>query len=42
MMHPYLKKGMTALLIVSGTIFAFLSMLTVAGMVLIGMNGGVV
>ena len=40
MMHPYLRKATEALLMVSGGIFLVLSVLTVAGVVLIIANGG--
>ena len=40
MMHPYLRKAAEALLMVSGGIFLVLTVLTVAGVVLIIANGG--
>ena len=40
MMHPVLRKGAEALLLVSGGIFVFLTALTVTGVVLIVINGG--
>lgn len=42
MLHPVIAKGIRFLLIVSGCIFAFLMAMTVAGLVLIELNGGVV
>ncbi len=42
MLHPLIQKGMGALLLVSGMIFAMLMMLTAVGVILIGLNGGVV
>lgn len=42
MIHPLILKGIRFLLIVSGCIFASLMAMTVAGLVLIELNGGVV
>ena len=40
MMHPYPRRAAEALLMVSGGIFLVLSVLTLAGVVLIIANGG--
>lgn len=40
MLHPAIAKGIRFLLIVSGCIFASLMAMTVAGLVLIELNGG--
>ncbi len=40
MMHPLLRKAAEGLLFISGGIFLVLSMITVAGIVLIYVNGG--
>ena len=42
MFHPFIQKAIGALLVVSGAIFASLMVLTVVGVVLIELNGGVV
>ena len=42
MFHPFIQKAIGTLLVVSGGIFASLMVLTVVGMVLIELNGGVV
>ena len=42
MLHPVIARGIRFLLIVSGCIFASLMAMTVAGLVLIELNGGVV
>ena len=42
MLHPLSLEGIRFLLIASGCIFASLMAMTVAGLVLIELNGGVV
>ena len=42
MLHPAISKAIRYLLIASGTLFALLTAVTVMGVVLIVMNGGVV
>ena len=42
MFHPLIQKGIGTLLLISGMIFATLMILTVVGVVLIELNGGVV
>ena len=42
MFHPFIQKAIGALLVISGGIFASLMVLTVVGVVLIELNGGVV
>ena len=42
MLHPFIERSIHALLTVSGLIFAGLMVLTVAGVVLIELNGGIV
>ena len=41
MFHPFIGRSIHALLTVSGIIFAGLMVLTVAGIMLIELNGGV-
>ncbi len=42
MFHPFIQKAIGTLLVISGGIFASLMALTVVGVVLIELNGGVV
>ena len=42
MLHPFIERSIHTLLTLSGIIFAGLMVLTVAGVVLIELNGGVV
>ena len=42
MFHPFIQKAIGTLLVISGAIFASLMVLTVVGVVLIELNGGVV
>ena len=42
MLHPFIERSIHALLTASGLIFAGLMVLTVAGVVLIELNGGIV
>lgn len=42
MFHPFIQKAIDTLLVISGAIFASLMVLTVVGVVLIELNGGVV
>ena len=41
MFHPFIQKAIGTLLVISGAIFASLMALTVVGVVLIELNGGV-
>ena len=42
MFHPFIQKAIGTLLAISGAIFASLMVLTVVGVVLIELNGGIV
>lgn len=42
MFHSFIQKAIGTLLVISGGIFASLMVLTVVGVVLIELNGGVV
>ena len=42
MFHPVIDKAIQGLLLMSGSVFALLMGLTVVGVVLIWLNGGVV
>ena len=42
MFHPVIENAIKGLLLVSGSVFALLMGLTVVGVVLIWLNGGVV
>ena len=42
MFHPFIQKAIGTLLVISGGIFASLMVLTIVGVVLIELNGGVV
>ena len=42
MFHPFIQKAIGILLVISGGIFASLMVLTVVGVVLIELNGGIV